>query len=601
MSSGEFQKNSYQELYRKTLLFRGRGKVRKVELCGIKSSGMFRVLLPLCLLFLLLLNSVCLSKELPKYSGVSLPDFVTSDFVGSSRCAVCHDLLVDAVGNDVSIVNHWRSTMMANAARDPFWQAKVASEVYRIPGIRNIIEEKCAICHMPMAFIQAKAANEKYSILGNGLLNPTAKLHEAAIDGVSCALCHQIQDKNLGKKKSFSGEFSIDTSTSPPDRKIYGPYREPLVKPMRTSVGFTPEFGLHTNDSAFCATCHTLFTPFLDDQGNIAGEFPEQTPYLEWRHSSFGIADGKRYELGENMGQERACQDCHMPHTPPGGVKIAKWAPPEVKEREHFSQHHFVGGNTLLLDILINNASALHLTASTTHLNDTKKRTLNQLKRKSAIVTIENTKISRHVMRATVSVNPLTGHKLPTGFPSRRLWLHVIIIDKQGNVVFESGNPFIDGRISGNNNDENPTSYEPHYDLITKPDQVQIYETIMVDSNNIITYTLLQAARYIKDNRLLPDGFDKKTASAEIGVYGAAANDDDFIGGTDQVTYEVDIVDHKGPFTFKAELLYQSLTPAFMDDLKYDNVLPLVDSFSRMYDQADKSPVAMATVETEIR
>ena len=51
-----------------------------------------------------------------------------------------------------------------------------------------------------------------------------------------------------------------------------------------------------------CATCHTLYTHPLDEDGNEIGEFPEQVPYLEWLHSEYA-SDGT---------DPRSCQDCHM-------------------------------------------------------------------------------------------------------------------------------------------------------------------------------------------------------------------------------------------------------------------------------------------------
>lgn len=63
----------------------------------------------------------------------TLTTFETDDFSGSGICAMCHSSLTDEAGNDVSNDAQWRSTMMANAAKDPLWQAKISSEVDRNP------------------------------------------------------------------------------------------------------------------------------------------------------------------------------------------------------------------------------------------------------------------------------------------------------------------------------------------------------------------------------------------------------------------------------------------------------------------------------------
>ena len=68
---------------------------------------------------------------------------------------------------------------------------------------------------------------------------------------------------------------------------------------------------------------------------------------------------------------------------------------------------------------------------------------------------------------------------------------------------------------------------------------MQIYESIMGTPAGAPTTGLLQATQYLKDNRLLPRGFDKRTAAAEIGVFGAAAADEDFTGDGDRVRYRI--------------------------------------------------------------
>lgn len=185
----------------------------------------------------------------PEFAGLPLVVFSSNDFAGSGNCAICHTNLTDAIGNDVSIDSHWRSTIMANASNDPLWQAKVASEVIRNPELKEVIEDKCASCHMPMAYTQADTDGLPTLVLDNGFLNPANTLNKAAMDGNSCTLCHQIVDPVLG-------EYHIDTSTEPPNRLIYGPFENPLRSVMIAASDFTPVFGEQTTRSDLCGTCH---------------------------------------------------------------------------------------------------------------------------------------------------------------------------------------------------------------------------------------------------------------------------------------------------------------------------------------------------------
>jgi hypothetical protein len=69
------------------------------------------------------------------------------------------------------------------------------------------------------------------------------------------------------------------------------------------------------------------------------------------------------------------------------------------------------------------------------------------------------------------------------------------------------------------------TRFLPHYREITSSDQVEIYETILKDPEGHVTTGLIAAVVYLKDNRLLPDGFDKSSAVKDIEVVGDAAQD----------------------------------------------------------------------------
>ena len=543
------------------------------------------------------------SREAAGYnrSVPGLAVFETENFIGSGKCAVCHELLVDSAGNDMSIPGHWQSTMMGNAARDPIWLAKVSSEVKRNPALKEVIEEKCTLCHMPMAWTQAYKKGEDQLMFNSGFLNPQNDLHAAAMDGVSCTLCHQVQDENLGQKEGFSGKFVIDTGKEAPERKIFGPYKDPVQKPMQESVGFTPVYGSQTNDSALCATCHTLYTPFVDGQGNVVGEFPEQTPYLEWKYSDFGVNAETRYDIGENPGQGKICQECHMPYSKAGGVRIAEWTPKDTELKDHFSQHHFVGGNVLMLDIMKDNIGSLQLTTSAERIEDTKERTMRQLQTETASLELIGLKHRSSQLTLDFKVNNKVGHKFPSGIPTRQTWIHLVLEDASGQVVFESGKPLVDGGIEGNDADNDSMSYEPHYDEITQSGQVQIYEGIMLNTDNEVTYTLLRAAKYAKDNRLLPNGFDKTAVPSDIGVFGSALSDEDFIGGSDQLTYRIDTSNHKGPYTMTARLLFTPLSSPFVRDLAKDEDLPEVKRFMSLYNKADKMGQEVAAIQATVK
>jgi hypothetical protein len=508
------------------------------------------------------------------YAGSALARFTTAHFVGSGNCAICHTGLTDADGNDVSIDTHWRSTMMANAAKDPFWQAMVASEVTRNPALKEAIEDTCATCHMPMARTQAATDGKPGLVLDNGFLSPDNKLHNAAMDGNSCALCHQIQDAALGEEESFAGGYQIDTTTPRPDKPIFGPYPDSERQIMRGTVGYTPQEGPQIGQSELCATCHTVLTPTVDEEGNIIGLFPEQTAYLEWSHSEYA---------GDNS---QSCQSCHMPEAS-GGVEIANM-PPNIPDRAPFLQHHFVGGNAFMLGILMDHAGELGLSTSSAQLSNTRERATFQLQ-SAALIELENVELQSGELSFEVYVENSSGHKFPTGFPSRRAWLHVTVTDGQGKVIFESGRPNEDGSIAGNNADETPGTYEPHRDIITSPDEVQIYESIMGDTSGDVTFTLLYGAGYLKDNRLLPQGFDKGTAEERVAVVGEALEDANFTGGSDRVSYQIDTTNHNGPFKVVVELLYQPLSYCFVNDM-LGGEGSLIDRFDGYYQEADQTP-----------
>jgi len=516
----------------------------------------------------------CVCSMLCLYSVASLSEvttFTSSHFSGSGNCSSCHDGLTDTSGDDVSIVKDWGASMMANATKDPFWKAKVETELKRNPHLSDLINDKCTKCHAPMANyeITKVAPAGQVTLFGTGgLLDPDNTLHNAAMNGVSCTVCHQItDDATLGTLDGFSGNYNInDTKT------IYGQFSNINTQRMSNSTGYTPTFSTHVSDSAMCATCHNLKTPYVDASGIVLTstaetEFPEQMPYTEWENSIFDDAGS----------DPQSCQDCHMPKTT---SKIST-PPPNSSARSGFAKHHLVGANTAMLTLLKNNAVELDVNnSSNMDLSISRARTMLQ---SSVDISIVSASVTNGVLEANISLTNNSGHKTPSGYPSRRMWLNFKVTDSNNNIVFESGRMNTDGSIVGADNDDNQTVFEPHYDLITSADQVQIYEPVMGNSDDEVTFTLLRSAQYLKDNRLTPQGFNKLTVPDDVAVRGQAINDANFNQGSDSITYRLPIT-VSGELTISASLNYQTIAYGFLQDLYQDDQLEQVQAFKRMYD-----------------
>jgi hypothetical protein len=504
-------------------------------------------------------------------------------FSGSGACAVCHQKMTDASGQDVSNDTQWRATMLANAARDPYWLATVRSETNLAPQIEAVIQKKCATCHMPMAEVTLAAEGQEVRILDQGLHASTHALHPLAMDGVSCTLCHQIEPANLGQSGSFSGGFQIDTQLPAGKRLAYGPFVTPpnLEAVMQGSSGFIPLQGLHIEQSETCGTCHDLITPTLDSSGNIAGEFAEQLIYSEWNNSSY---PGRT-----------TCQNCHMPLAE-GKVQLSITGGPA---RQPFYQHSFVGGNAYMLGMLKQNSTTLEVTAAPEHFDWSIERTTTQIATQSARLTLRQPRLEDGKLVAGVYIENLVGHKFPAGFPSRRAWLHIRVTDQAGSLIFESGGFDATGAIAGNDNDADPASYEPHYDLISQADQVQIYEGILADTDGQVTTRLLRAAAFIKDNRLLPAGFQSNPAIPALDPQGQAALDPNFTAAADTLSLQIDVSQAQGPFTLEVTLLYQTIGYRWAMNLIVEPGAE-IESFAQMYAALPNLPLAVDSIQAEI-
>ena len=477
-------------------------------------------------------------------------------FTPSANCMACHNNLVTPQGEDISIGSTWRSTMMANSGRDPYFQAGVRRETIDHPGSSADIQHECAACHMPMLKRISDASGRKADVFAQLPIGAhDSAEHALAADGVSCTVCHQISDQKLGTRDSFNGGFVMMPTPDSGTRPIFGPFKidKGRMTIMRSVSGFEQSETMHIRQSEVCATCHTLYTEALGPDGRVLGSLPEQMNYQEWQHSAFK--------------DDRSCQSCHMPVV----EETTRMSSVLGDPREGLGRHLFVGGNAFMLRMLNRYRGELGVAATSQELEATTQSTLRQLEQDTARVAIARADVSGGTLAIDVDVTNLAGHKTPTGYPSRRAWLHLSVRDREGRIVFESGAVDGTGLIRGNDNDADPLRVESHYDEIRSADQVQIYESVMADATGAVTTGLLQATSYVKDNRLLPRGFDKATASADIAVRGAALDDNTFTGGRDRVRYVVSASAADGPFQIDVELRYQPIGFRWAQNLaRYD-------------------------------
>jgi hypothetical protein len=503
----------------------------------------------------------------------------TDRFATSGQCAQCHfagpetAVMHDAQGNDISPVFLWRSTMMAFAARDPYYLAVFGEELVYGAGNEAFVEKICTRCHAP-------AGSEEHGQAGGhmtfeDLVRGDGKAAILGREGVGCTLCHQIADEGLGKIESFGGGFVVGY-----ERKIYGPHLTPKVDPMQLIVNYTPTSTAHVTKSELCATCHTVIVPIMKGAEH-QGDFLEQAPYLEWSNSSFSPG--------------APCGTCHLP-TQDGAMTaisspIAKF-PPGLGARKPYGQHRFSGGNAYMLRILADNIEWTGAAIAPAELEEAAARAEAHVA-DGADVAVVSAAMEGSALAVVVQVENHAGHKLPTGYPGRRAWIHLRALGAGGEVLFESGAFDAEGALvdAQGKRLDSAKAVMPHRDLITSGAEVQVYEAVAKDAAGAPTHRPLASVGFVKDNRLLPAGWSSANTWIDwIGPVGVAG-DDTFKAGLDRVTYQ--IAAGAAVRRVTVELLYQSVRPAELEALARVPQ-PAAVRFSGMASERPPLPVVAA-------
>ena len=544
------------------------------------------------------------------YGG--LPDTTNSMFTGSGKCAGCHGTDPNYYasipgqtfpanpipdGHDVNPTDMWRSSIMANSAKDPFWRAKVTHEVAVNPQHQEELEDKCTSCHAPIGHFAAH--NDGYDHYSLEMLIQDS----LALDGVSCVACHQQSLDSSGI--SFSGQMFFDSAI------IYGPYGfgkdEPPIYdlPMLTYSNYMPMYGEHIQDSRLCADCHTLLVNSVDLDGNYTGEkYVEQATYHEWINSVYsgqGLINSDIIE--EN---ETSCQGCHMPKIESPVIISSGYA--FLEPRTPYGLHQLAGANTAMLEIMRDNVELLGLTATAEQFDSTLLWTQQLLTEKTLdlqLVTANWEVIpDNDAFEIVLRLLNKTGHKFPSGYPSRRAFVELIITNFENDTVFHSGKMDASGANIISADEFGLSSYEPHYDIISSEDQVQIYEVVDGDVSGMPTNIQERAAIKLKDNRIVPKGFSfDHPVYDTTTVVGQALFDPNFnyiegvVGtGSDDVIYSLPLNDmvNESELNLQVNIWYQSMPPRWVESM-FDFESLEIESFQSLYEEHGAAPILIAS------
>jgi hypothetical protein len=178
----------------------------------------------------------------------------------------------------------------------------------------------CATCH---------TALEDVFDPGNVMFNQVTSA--AALEGVSCIACHQMDSVNadvgeLHHLGNSSYRFPDGGPFIPTSEYVWGPLDDIEFGGMRAA--YAPLFA----QSLVCAGCHEYNRP--------GTQVPGQTPYTEWLSSPYAVP-------GPDF---MSCQDCHMPEEDEDGYLVDPIGNPPLRPAEQRHRHEFEGATAARLE-----------------------------------------------------------------------------------------------------------------------------------------------------------------------------------------------------------------------------------------------------------
>ncbi|MCA9729005.1 MAG: hypothetical protein KC729_15035 [Candidatus Eisenbacteria bacterium] len=409
-------------------------------------------------------------------------------------CMICH------AGYDETVEpgHNFMGSMMAHSARDPLFYACLAIAEQDAPSSGDF----CIRCHSPGGWMDGRS-------------NPTdaSALTLADRDGVACDHCHSMADpvykpgvspvedlpllQELVQIPTIYGEgqYVVDDALL---RR--GPFQAPEAQHPWVESPFHRE-------GEICGTCHNVSNPAFErvsgaeyvpgplDEAPTSMDpsvlLPIERTFSEWGASEYATSGVYAPEFAGNKpdGIVSTCQDCHM-HAVEGRGCSSEFAP----IRPDLPLHDMTGGNTFVPYLV---ADLYPDEVEWNELADGIDRARYML-RHAALLDLGVTAVADS-FQAEVTITNNTGHKLPTGYPEgRRMWIHLVALDDQDQVLYESG--AYDSTSATLGNDPEATVYEAKMGISRS-----LAPAIGL-APGVSFHFVLNDSLY-KDNRIPPRGF----------------------------------------------------------------------------------------------
>src|SRR5262249_12009089 len=367
-------------------------------------------------------------------------------------------------------------------------------------------------------------------------------------------------------ESSITGNFHLGQKG-----EIYGPFKDEEISSyvMEHGTGLKPKYNAYLKSSQLCGTCHTVALPAveklletdheLDEVGkgqtvDLFKKFHhhvEQATYLEWLNSEY------ENEVNPANPKAKSCQDCHMSPglkderhwidiaqlktriaavqdtTYPDAENLAPHDKLNIRLRETgYRRHNFSGLNVFLVEMFNQFDDVLgvrktdFMTGSTKDLENAVQNFLRTARSETATVEVTAEREGTMRLTARVLVKNKAGHRFPSGVGFRRAFLEVAVVESAVSgggperVVWSSGRTNELGvllRADGKplatesfaRDADGKQQFQPHHEVITSPDQVQVYESLLKDAKGDFTTSFVRGCDTVKDNRLLPRGWKK--------------------------------------------------------------------------------------------